>query len=111
MMVSNVMVSPVIQAIIPDFAAPCDRPMGEALIGPDEGMHAMDDIETLRARVDALEMGRAHQERAIEDLSEALAAQWKQVEALQRQVARLADQVQDAAAAAPQGPEPPPPHY
>ena len=71
----------------------------------------MDDIETLRARIDALETARAHQDRAIEDLSEALAAQWKQVEVLQRQVARLSDQVQEASAAAPQGPEPPPPHY
>lgn len=73
----------------------------------------MSDIETLRARVETLEMGRAHQERAIEDLSEALAAQWKQVEALNRQVARLAEQVQEAQAAGGGGetPDPPPPHY
>lgn len=73
----------------------------------------MDDVETLRTRVEALEMSRAHQERAIEDLSEALATQWKQLEALNRQVARLADQVQEAQAAAGGGeaPDPPPPHY
>jgi SlyX protein len=77
----------------------------------------MDDINDslaakLNARIDVLEMSRAHQERAIEDLSEALAAQWKQTEMLQRQVARLTEQVQDAAsgAATPQGPELPP-HY
>lgn len=73
----------------------------------------MDDVEALRTRVEALEMGRAHQERAIEDLSEALAAQWKQLEALNRQVVRLADQVQEAQASAGGGevPDPPPPHY
>lgn len=73
----------------------------------------MDDIEALQARIEALEMSRAHQERAVEDLSEALAAQWKQLEALSRQVARLADQVQEAQSAAGGGetPEPPPPHY
>jgi SlyX protein len=73
----------------------------------------MDEIETLRARVEALEIARAHQERAVEDLSEALAAQWKQVEALSRQVVRLSDQLQEAQAAGGGGEtqEPPPPHY
>ena len=72
----------------------------------------MDDVETLRARVEALEMSRAHQERTVEDLSEALATQWKQLEALNRQVVRLADQLQEAqAAVGPGETEPPPPHY
>ncbi len=73
----------------------------------------MDDIERLRARVETLEIARAHQERIAEDLSEALAAQWKQIEALTRQVARLSDQLQEAQAAGGGGetPEPPPPHY
>ncbi len=35
----------------------------------------MDNIERLRARVEALEKLPAHQERIAEDLSEALAAQ------------------------------------
>jgi SlyX protein len=73
----------------------------------------MDDIDTLRSRIEALEIARAHQERTVEDLSEALAAQWKQIEGLTRQVARLSDQVQEAQAAAGgrDAPEPPPPHY
>jgi SlyX protein len=73
----------------------------------------MDDVKALQARVEALEISRAHQERAVEDLSEALAAQWKQIEGLNRQVARLSDQLQEAQAAAGggEGPEPPPPHY
>jgi SlyX protein len=73
----------------------------------------MDDVNELRARLEALEIARAHQERVAEDLSEALASQWKQIEALTRQVARLAEQLQEAQAAGGGGetPEPPPPHY
>lgn len=73
----------------------------------------MNNIETLTARVDALEMSKAHQDRTIEDLSDALAAQWKQIEALNRQIARLTEQVQEvgANAASGQASDPPPPHY
>jgi SlyX protein len=72
----------------------------------------MTDIDTLSARIDALEVGKAHQDRAIEDLSEALAAQWKEIEALNRQIARLTEQLAEAVAAAGGGEvEPPPPHY
>jgi SlyX protein len=72
----------------------------------------MTDIDRLSARIEALEVDKAHQERAIEDLSEALAAQWKQIEALNRQVARLAEQITEAAAGGGGGEaEPPPPHY
>jgi SlyX protein len=73
----------------------------------------MDETESLRGRVEALEIARAHQERVAEDLSEALAAQWKQIEALNRQVARLSDQLQEAQSAGGGGetPDPPPPHY
>jgi SlyX protein len=72
----------------------------------------MTDIAMLSARIDALEMSRAHQDRTIEDLSEALARQWKEIEALNRQVARLADEVAEAAAGSGGGEvDPPPPHY
>ena len=73
----------------------------------------MDETESLRGRVEALEIARAHQERVAEDLSEALAAQWKQIEALNRQVARLSDQLREAQSAGGGGetPDPPPPHY
>ena len=72
----------------------------------------MTDIETLSARIDALEMGKAHQDRAIEDLSEALAAQWKEIEALTRQVARLTEQLRGGGRRRGGGEvEPPPPHY
>ncbi len=72
----------------------------------------MTDIDTLSSRIDALEIDKAHQERAIEDLSEALAAQWKEIETLKRQVARLGEQLAEAAAGPARGEaEPPPPHY
>lgn len=71
----------------------------------------MHDTAMLSARIDVLEMSRAHQERAIEELSEALAAQWKLVDALKGEVARLSEQMRDAASQAPGESEPPPPHY
>jgi SlyX protein len=71
----------------------------------------MDDYAALNARLVALEMERAHQERVIEDLNEAVTAQWKLIEQLKREVERLADQVREAAVAAPGEAEPPPPHY
>jgi SlyX protein len=71
----------------------------------------MDDFAALNARLVALEMDRAHQERVIEDLNEAVTAQWKLIELLKREVERLADQVREAAVAAPGEAEPPPPHY
>jgi SlyX protein len=83
--------------------------------GPDRSdkVRTMTDTDTLIARIDTLEMSRAHQDRAIEDLSEALAAQWKEIEALRAQVARLTEQLAEAAAAGGGGGEvePPPPHY
>jgi SlyX protein len=71
----------------------------------------MSDIDAISARIDALEMNKSHQDRMIEDLSEALAAQWKEIEALNRQVARLAEQVAEASAGAGGGEAEPPPHY
>ena len=71
----------------------------------------MNDLAALNARLVALEMDRAHQERVIEDLNEAVTAQWKLIEQLKREVERLADQVREAAVAAPGEAEPPPPHY
>jgi SlyX protein len=71
----------------------------------------MDDIATLIARIDALEARVAHQDRAIEDLNETITAQWKEIDSLTRRVVRLGDQLQEVRDRAPDGPEPPPPHY
>jgi SlyX protein len=73
---------------------------------------AMTDIETLNARIDALEMRLAHQDRAIDDLNETITGQWKEFENLTRRIARLGAQLQDVQDRTPSAGEPePPPHY
>lgn len=72
----------------------------------------MDDFAKLNARLVELEIGRAHQDRAIEDLNEAITTQWKVIDELKREIARLTAEVREAAVATGPGePEPPPPHY
>ncbi len=73
----------------------------------------MTETSSLAARIEALETGRAHQDRTIEDLSEALAAQWKLVDALNHKVARLEEQLHEVQAGQGGGEvtDPPPPHY
>ena len=73
----------------------------------------MTEIERLNTRIDALEMRLAHQDQTADDLNEAITAQWKVIDDLTRQVARLAAQLQEVrdSAGGADGPEPPPPHY
>ena len=69
-------------------------------------------MSDLEARIDALEMRVAYQDRTIEDLNQTVIAQWKQIDALRRQLAEALDRVQEVADNA-GGPAPdrPPPHY
>lgn len=64
-------------------------------------------------RIEALEVRIAHQDRIIEDLNNAVTDQWKQIDALTKQVARMADRLQrvEDSALPSDTPEPPPPHY
>ena len=72
----------------------------------------MTETEALTARIDTLETRLAHQDRTLEDLNATITAQWKEIETLTRQIARLGDQMQDIRdSAGPDGSEPPPPHY
>jgi SlyX protein len=71
----------------------------------------MSDSEGFTARIDALEMRAAEQERTIEDLNATVLAQWKDIEELKRDMARLGAQMQEIEGQAPAAPEPPPPHY
>ena len=71
----------------------------------------MTDDARLTARVDALEMRAAEQERTIEDLNATVMAQWKEIEDLKRVTARLGAQMQEIEGHLPDAPEPPPPHY
>jgi len=65
------------------------------------------------ARLDELEMRMVHQDQTIEDLNAAITAQWKLIERLERQVARLAERVTEAEQSTGQAApvERPPPHY
>lgn len=71
----------------------------------------MTELERLNTRIDALEIRLAHQDQMVDDLNETITAQWKEIESLTRQIARLGDQLQEFRDRAPDGPEPPPPHY
>jgi SlyX protein len=71
----------------------------------------MTDIERLTVRVDTLEMRIAEQDRTIEDLNATVLAQLKEVESLNRQIARLGAQMQELEINQSSDPEPPPPHY
>ena len=71
----------------------------------------MTDIERLTVRVDMLEMRIAEQDRTIEDLNATVLAQLKEVESLNRQIARLGAQMQELEINQSPDPELPPPHY
>jgi SlyX protein len=60
-------------------------------------------------RIDELEMRLAHQDKAIGDLNDVVLAQWRRIEALERQLARMNDEMQNMDS----GPVPVdrPPHY
>ncbi len=76
-------------------------------------MGPMSEIESLGERIDALEMRIAYQDQTIEDLNKTVVAQWKQIDALTRHIASLADRILEAEdnAGGRGAPEPPPPHY
>ncbi len=73
--------------------------------------HVTDSFETADgARLDQFEIRFAHQERSLAELNDVLTAQWRQIAALEREVMRLRDEIQNASPAR-DGAEPPPPHY
>ena len=61
-------------------------------------------------RLNALETLVAHQERTIAELNDAITAQWRKIDALERKVAKLLDEIQNVGASR-DASEPPPPHY
>ena len=70
----------------------------------------MIDDRATAARIEALEIRVAHQEKAIADLNEVITAQWRKIETLAREFGRLSEEVQNAETTR-DAPEPPPPHY
>ena len=73
----------------------------------------MTDADAVSARIEALEVRVAYQDQVIDDLNQAVIAQWKQIDSLKRQLNELLDRVQEVedTAGGPRAPEPPPPHY
>jgi len=73
----------------------------------------MSDPDAVNARIEALEVRVAYQDRVIEDLNQTVIAQWKQIDSLKRQFNELLDRVQEVEdnTGGPAAPEPPPPHY
>lgn len=71
----------------------------------------MNDAAKLSERIDALEVRLTYQDEAIETLNQTITAQWKQIDALTRQIAELRDRLQDAERQAPGPANEPPPHY
>ena len=65
----------------------------------------------LSERIDALESRLAYQDQSIEQLNETITAQWKQIDALTRQLAALTERLQEAEAGAPSPANERPPHY
>lgn len=52
--------------------------------------------DALGARIDALEMRLTFQDETIETLNQTITVQWKQIDALTRQLAELKERLQDA---------------
>ncbi|MCK1543833.1 SlyX family protein [Bradyrhizobium sp. 147] len=69
------------------------------------------EIKTLSERIDTLEMRLSYQDDTIETLNQTITAQWKQIDALTRQIAQLSERLQDAEANAPGPANERPPHY
>jgi SlyX protein len=67
----------------------------------------------INARLEALEVRIAYQDRTIEELNTAVTAQWRQIEALTKRVERMADRLRSVEENVPPSgePEPLPPHY
>ncbi|WP_298271667.1 SlyX family protein [uncultured Bradyrhizobium sp.] len=71
----------------------------------------MNDATRLSERIDALEVRLTYQDETIETLNQTITAQWKQLDALTRQIAELRDRLQEAERHAPGPVSERPPHY
>ena len=74
-------------------------------------MAPMSDATRLSERIDALEMRLTFQDEAIETLNQTITAQWKQIDAMTRQLGELKERLQDAESNARGPANEPPPHY
>jgi SlyX protein len=66
---------------------------------------------SLEARIEALEARLMFQDVTIETLNETVTTQWREIDALKRQIAKLNERLQEAEASLPRPANEPPPHY
>ena len=71
----------------------------------------MTEQNALSERIDALETRLTYQDDAIETLNQTITAQWKQIDALTRQIAELKERLQEAESNVPGSINERPPHY
>jgi len=71
----------------------------------------MNEIDALSARIETLEVRIAYQDQTIEALNGTITDQWKRIDDLSRQVARLSDRLEQAEAREQPAPSEKPPHY
>lgn len=71
----------------------------------------MSDVQSLSNRIEALEARLMFQDATIETLNETVTTQWREIDALKRQIANLSERLQEAEANAPGHADEPPPHY
>jgi SlyX protein len=71
----------------------------------------MNEIKVLAERINRLEARLTYQDETIESLNQTITAQWKQIDALTRQIAQLNERLQEAEAATPGPANERPPHY
>ncbi|WP_407168914.1 SlyX family protein [Bradyrhizobium sp. ORS 111] len=71
----------------------------------------MNDATKLGERIDALEVRLTYQDETIETLNQTITAQWKQIDALTRQISELRDRLQEAERHTPGPANERPPHY
>jgi SlyX protein len=71
----------------------------------------MGDATTLSERIDTLEARLTFQDETVETLNKTITEQWRQIDALTRQVAQLNERLLEAETRAPGAANEPPPHY
>jgi SlyX protein len=67
--------------------------------------------EELSERIDALEARVMYQDDTIETLNHTVTAQWREIDALKRQIALLGERMEQAQSAGEGPTNEPPPHY
>jgi SlyX protein len=66
----------------------------------------------LSDRIDALEARLMYQDDTIEVLNQTITEQWREIDVLKRQIARLSERLDQTQAVSASGPaDEPPPHY